>query len=261
MGGSLTKVDIGSGRGWLAPEPAASLRRIDAQLGRLADINEAGRSPEQANANRARWLAYERYLNGGPWAPKAPYALGADESVHCWGYAADTDDSYNATASAVWLENGWVQTAIYPNNPNKHEPWHREYRKDRDKHRTSGGAAGSEDDMSEKAERQIQQIYNAMFTGGPSMTENGNAVQASLAKIWNAVKPIRRDGKDVALRQEIADIKTTVYAQNAAILGMEAAIKALATSKGFDPAAILKAAQEGVEQGLRGVTFTANIDG
>jgi len=72
MGGTLTKVDIGGGRGWLAPKPAASLRRIDAQLGRLADINEAGRSPEQANANRARWLAYERYLNGGPLAPKAP---------------------------------------------------------------------------------------------------------------------------------------------------------------------------------------------
>ncbi|MHC9046817.1 M15 family metallopeptidase domain-containing protein [Microbacterium saperdae] len=143
MGGTLTKVDIGHGRGWLAPAPAASLRRIDAQLGRLADINEAGRSPEQANKNRAKWLAYERYLNGGPWAPKAPYALGADESVHCWGYAADTDDSYDARASAVWLDNGWVQTALYPNNLAKHEPWHREYREDLDNHKNEAGGGTS----------------------------------------------------------------------------------------------------------------------
>lgn len=143
MGGTLVKTDIGHGRGWLAPAPAASLRRIDVQLGRPADINEAGRSPEQANANRARWLAYERYLNGGPWAPKAPYALGADESVHCWGYAADTDDSYDPIAAGVWLDNGWVQTALYPNNPAKHEPWHREYREDRDNHRNDPAPAGN----------------------------------------------------------------------------------------------------------------------
>ena len=144
MGGTVIKVDIGHGRGWLAPAPAASLARIDAQLGRPADINEAGRSPEQANENRRKWLAYERYLNGGPWAPKAPYALGADQSVHCWGYAADTDDSYDPAASAVWERNGWVQTALYPNNLAKHEPWHREYREDRDQHRNDPAPAGAE---------------------------------------------------------------------------------------------------------------------
>lgn len=142
MGGTLIKTDLGHGRGWAAPAPAASIRRIDAQLGRLADINEAGRSPEQADENRRRWLAYERYLNGGPWAPKASYALGSDESVHCWGYAADTDDSYDPEASAVWLDNGWVQTALYPNNPRKHEPWHREYQWWRDNHRNDPAPAG-----------------------------------------------------------------------------------------------------------------------
>lgn len=143
MGGTLITTDIGHGRGWLAPAPAASLRRIDAQLGRLADINEAGRSPEQADENRRKWLAYERYLNGGPWAPKAPYALGSDKSVHCWGFAADTDDSYDRHASWVWLDNGWVQTALYPNNLAKHEPWHREYFEHLDNHRFDGAPSGS----------------------------------------------------------------------------------------------------------------------
>ncbi len=142
MGGTLVKVNIGHGRGWLAPAPAASLRRIDAQLGRPADINEAGRSPEQADENRRKWLAYERYLNGGPWAPKAPYALGSDQSVHCWGYAADSDDWYNARAAAVWRENGWRQTARYPGNKAKDEPWHGEYFEHLDVHRFDGTPAG-----------------------------------------------------------------------------------------------------------------------
>lgn len=143
MGGSLIKTDLGHGRGWASPKAAASIRRIDAQLGRLADINEAGRSPEQANANRRKWLAYERYLNGGPWAPKAPYALGAEDSVHCWGGAADSDDWYNARAAAVWRDNGWRQTARYPGNKAKDEPWHGEYFEHLDDHRNDPAPAGS----------------------------------------------------------------------------------------------------------------------
>lgn len=134
-------VDLGSGRGRAAPEAAASIRRIDAELGRLADINEAWRSPEQANANRARWLAYERHLNGGPYAPAAPYALGADASVHCEGYAADSDDWYNTAAAAVWRRNGWRQTARYPGTA-RDEPWHGEYRREWDENYGSGFAAG-----------------------------------------------------------------------------------------------------------------------
>lgn len=155
MGGTLIKTDLGHGRGWASPKAAASIRRIDTQLGRLADINEAGRSPERANENRRKWLAYERYLNGGPWAPKAPYALGADESVHCSGNAADSDDWYVARAAAVWRDNGWRQTARYPGNKAKDEPWHGEYDEHLDNHRNdpapSGGgsaiAVPEEDDM------------------------------------------------------------------------------------------------------------------
>lgn len=137
MGGTLTKVDIGHERGWLAPAAAASLARIDAQLGRLADVNEAGRSPEQADANYARWLSY---LAGGPWAP---YALPAAQSVHCIGEAVDSDDWYDAAAAAVWRDNGWRQTALYPNNPKKNEPWHGEYFIEHDNHRGESAAGGT----------------------------------------------------------------------------------------------------------------------
>lgn len=157
MGGALIKTDLGYGRGWASPKAAASIKRIDAQLGRPADINEAGRSPEQANENRRRWLAYERYLKGGPWAPKAPYALGAEDSVHCAGDAADSDDWYDPHAAAVWRDNGWRQTARYFDRAGrptaKDEPWHGEHFEHLDNHSNDPAAAGhtatpqEEDDM------------------------------------------------------------------------------------------------------------------
>lgn len=176
MGGSLTKVDLGHGRGWASPSAAASIRRIDAQLGRPADINEAGRSPEQANKNRAAWLAYERYLKGGPWAPKAPYALGADQSVHCWGGAADSDDWYDPRAAAIWRDNGWRQTARYFDSKGrptaKDEPWHGEYSEHLDNHRNDPAPAGGKTTaaaittLEEPAMRTIRWNGKHVFTFG-----------------------------------------------------------------------------------------------
>lgn len=120
-------VDLGHGRGRAERSTAEAVWRIDADLGRPADVNEAWRSPEQANANRARWLAYARYLNGGPWAPQAPYALGAEDSVHCDGEAIDSDDWYNPAAAAVWSRHGFRQTARYPGTA-RDEIWHGEHR-------------------------------------------------------------------------------------------------------------------------------------
>lgn len=150
-------VDLGHGRGRAAPDAAAAIFRIDADLGRPADINEAWRSPEQANANRARWKAYERYLNGGPWAPKAPYALGAEDSVHCDGEAADSDDWYDPAAAAVWRRHGFRQTARYPGTA-RDETWHGEYRREWDQNygRPAGGDATpiEEDDMYTETDRE-----------------------------------------------------------------------------------------------------------
>lgn len=133
----MRRTELSGGRGWLDAPAAASVHRIDRQLGRLADVNEAGRSAAQADANHAAWL---RYLAGGP---KAPYALPASQSVHCQGMAVDSDDWYNARAAAVWRENGWKQTARYPGNPKKDEPWHGEYFPALDKHRNEPASSGA----------------------------------------------------------------------------------------------------------------------
>lgn len=113
----------GNDRGWASDAAAASIFRIDKQLGRPVQITDAGRSAEDADANYARYLAY---LDGGPWAP---LALPANKSVHCKGDATDSDDT-----DAPWTANGWAQTARYPDD--RDEPWHREYFPDRDQHRT-----------------------------------------------------------------------------------------------------------------------------
>ena len=112
--------DLGYGRGWASDDAAASIFRIDKHLGRPADINEAGRSAEDANRNAAAWVAYQAGTG-----PKAPYALDAAHSVHCTGNAADSDDWYNPDAAAVWRAGGWRQTARY--NDDRDEPWHGEH--------------------------------------------------------------------------------------------------------------------------------------
>lgn len=150
--GGLVKVDLGHGRGWASPDAAASIRRIDQQLGRPADINEAGRSPEKADNNYRKWVAYN---NGtGPWAP---YALPASKSVHCTGNAADSDDWYNPDAAAVWRDNGWRQTARY--NDARDEPWHGEYFQSLDNHRDEPAPAGEQEDtMNAAQEAKLDQL-------------------------------------------------------------------------------------------------------
>lgn len=144
-------VDIGGGRGRLAAEAAASLARIDAQLGRPADVNEAWRSPQQADANYAAWI---RYLNGGP---VAPYALPASQSIHCRGYAVDSDDWYNPAAAAVWRANGWRQTARYPGT-SRDEPWHGEYFPAYDNHRYAPAGQEVEDIMNAEQEAKLDRL-------------------------------------------------------------------------------------------------------
>lgn len=70
----------------LTPDAAASWVRMETELGRTLDVN---RSYADWDAQMDFYEAYQRYLNGGPWAP---LALHPSESWHCRGLAVDTDD-------------------------------------------------------------------------------------------------------------------------------------------------------------------------
>ncbi|WP_137771826.1 MULTISPECIES: hypothetical protein [unclassified Microbacterium] len=140
-------VDIGGGRGRLAAPAAASLARVDAAFryafGRAADINEAWRSPEQADKN---YRAYVAYLAGrGPWAA---LAYPAATSIHCRGYALDTDDTSTAHMR-IWNEHGWFWT-VYRNGK-LIERWHLEYFPERDKHRGASAAGTTTPTPGQKA--------------------------------------------------------------------------------------------------------------
>lgn len=120
-----------------APAAAASWQRLEAAVGRRVGINRTSDTvPEQMKYYNA-YLAYQRYLNGGPWAPVAPLALHPDYSEHVYksdsngGIAVDTDERLEAFA-----EHGWIR-----NVPS--EPWHYEYRPNLDQHRNSSAGTPS----------------------------------------------------------------------------------------------------------------------
>lgn len=229
-------VDLGHGRGRAAPDTAAAVFRIDAELGRPADVNEAWRSPEQANANRARWLAYQRYLNGGPYAPKAPYALGAEDSVHCDGEAVDSDDWYDPDAAAVWRRNGFRQTARYPGTA-KDEPWHGEHRREWDQNYGRGVAAGGNaspivrewDEMASKEE--LRDVVREEVTGWleglngkisdnitPAVTDIKATTNGLNEKIGWVLASLERDGAlEVEQMRVLAGIASALPAAGGAV--------------------------------------------
>ena len=152
---------------------------------------------------------------------------------------------------------GMVPGLISPARGYPDEPWHVV---DLDPWAAVPAGSGSsfvpeEDDMfTDDDRKKIGAVYDAVFSGGNSMKDNKRSISASLADIVEKVGPDYRGGKAISLRQEIADTKTKVYA-------LEAAVRALATTKGADPTAILKAVEDGVRTAMSGVTFSANVDG
>lgn len=139
MIGIAGTVLINGGRGRATLQCAQSIHRIDAQLGRLLDINSAWRDPLE---QEKLYTAYRNYVNGnGPWAP---IALKPEDSVHCDGEAIDSDDQ-SAEMVKLLGDNGWFRTVYRWVNGvyTLVEPWHYEYDYKRDKF-FGGIPAGSE---------------------------------------------------------------------------------------------------------------------
>lgn len=155
----MQTTDLGAGRGWLDAPAAASICRIDAQLGHPVQITEAGRTYQQQQEHYDRYLAY---LAGGPWAP---IALDPDTpSVHQVGYATDSDE-----ADAPWKENGWFHT-VYRDGVLV-EPWHREYDASRDQHINDPAPTASHQENTDMGLRIITSPYYR--AAGQQVLHNG----------------------------------------------------------------------------------------
>lgn len=119
----MQTVDLGGGRGWLDAPAAASLLRVDRQIGHRLQITEAGRTGER-----------QAYLHDG-WVRRLPgfnYAAPRGESPHEAGNAIDT----NERLVAVLAEHGWWR-------PLSFEPWHFVYRASHDQHRNDPAPTGT----------------------------------------------------------------------------------------------------------------------
>lgn len=240
------------------PDAADAFRRADSQVldefSRRIDVNSTYRSWSD---QMVMYIDWSRYVASGyrpALKPDHSKAVHPSQSFHVSGTALDSDDWRNARIVAILAENGFIRNRLSVPG----EQHHFEYIRARDKNYgkpASGGGQSEEDEMlTDEEHRWLKSIRDAIFSGGNSMLDNKRSISASLAEIVQNVGPIRRSTGPVSLRQEVADTKTMV-------IGMEAAIRALATVQGADPDAILTAVQNGVENAMRKVTFTADVDG
>lgn len=97
---------------------AASFHRVEKRARRRIDVNSSYRDWDE---QMRLYLAYQRHLAGGPWAP---LALHPDRSMHCKGLAIDSDDHTLMRAAGDY---GWRSTV-------ETEPWHFDYFRNLDKH-------------------------------------------------------------------------------------------------------------------------------
>lgn len=161
--------DLGYGRGWLNPAEAASVRRMDAQLGYAMQISEAGRT------NERQWYLWNLYYvknSFGQWVPRPasqrPDWLGKPAypgtSPHEQGNAIDTEQY--RTHGRMLLENGWRRTI-------SSEPWHWVYNSALDRYYGQPAGGGNvvippnpKDIMTPEQAQQLSAVYAAIF--GPA---------------------------------------------------------------------------------------------
>lgn len=157
------QVALGGGRGWLDAAAAASIKRIDAAIGHMLQITEAGRS---FFTQEKHWLKYLR--DGYPIAlnPNTP-------SEHQKGKAIDSDEAQRFIA--LMEEHGWFRTVYRWVNGKWTlvERWHFEYFIDRDKRRNDPAPSGG-------GQTPIEEILMAQGSGTEVIVtdrdKNGKAI-------------------------------------------------------------------------------------
>lgn len=261
----------------LNPSAAASYEALNkaftARFGKRLNISSGARTYEEQvtifttnnQLTPIRWSNGQyitRKWQGRTWYLKPGYATaavpGTSNHEDPPGRAADFGSGVQTRYSAEhnWMlanagNYGWEWTG---RTFVTIEPWHWE------KTLSWSGGGGSttpeEDDMPTMSEFLNYPAYD----GGPTIsTFFKNVDQGGIAtQVWHSTK-VRRPEGDFEALQELADTKSILLQLRASQAGLEAAIQALANAKGLDASAILEAAQRGVENALKKVSFTAEI--
>lgn len=109
-------------------------------------------------------------------------------------------------------------------------------------------------------QKKLDFLVDAFVNGGPSMLYGASLIDLidDLPRRFLQA-PILRDGKKIALIQEIADAKTIGLRNEATLAALLLAVKQLATGQGTDPAAFQEAIESGVKSALDGLVGTATV--
>lgn len=196
----VTQVDVGHGRGWLAPGPAASLLRVDWQIGGVLPTSSLGRTAAEQQK------LIDAAAAGDP-NVFMPAAVG--ESPHQLGISADVPRWWDY--EAVLNDNGWTRPL-----PTR-DPVHFNYNPDRDNHLNDpiGGFLMS---LSDAEQRQVydwlNQIQQALFNGnqivGPDFRPI-DVLTSHATATFGLVKAIAAEGDEqtqasaAAIVDELAD--------------------------------------------------------
>lgn len=222
--------DIGHGRGWLNADAAASLWRIDAEIGHPLQITDAGRTWEQQKAN---WDAWQ---NG-----TGSFAAYPGTSPHEAGNAIDT----NERLVEILHRHGWRRPLAF-------EPWHFVYWPNLDNHLNES----VEDEMTPEQARQLEAVFQALF-GAANVPAN------KTGKITWAKPFGEKPGEAHYGLLDIAIYSQALIAKNAGVLAaLQTAVSQLSAGSGvaLDMKAIEDAAERGARDALSGLTLTAKVD-
>ncbi|MGW9345893.1 hypothetical protein ACWGR3_30600 [Streptomyces albidoflavus] len=217
------------------PPAAASMRRLEARLGRPHDCNSSYRDWDKQMSMHVAWERYEASGYRRDLYPGHSRALHPDDSMHCKGLADDSDDWTTPGFIELAEDHGWIRTAA--SDPT--ERHHFEYQWWRDNHRFDPAPAGQEqeDDMFTDEDRAL-------------LRTAARKAEAASAGIWQGGHDTI-DGTVQRFRYGVLPVVTHSQIVHAGQLaGLTAAVRQLASADGLDLDAIKDAARAGAEEAL-----------
>lgn len=173
-----------------------------------------------------RTLAAQQHLydTKGPGLAAVP-----GTSNHGWALAVDLGGGINSfgTAQHVWMvangpAYGWIHPTWARQGGGREEAWHFEY-----EGTTTTPPTSEEDDMTPAQAAQLTTILDLLTPGVEGVKFDGDifsrikAIQSDASTARAQTGPVSRGGKDVSIRQEIADTKTTVLGLVSDIWGVK----------------------------------------
>ncbi|UUE19316.1 hypothetical protein [Microbacterium sp. J1-1] len=218
MGGAPVIEEIRPGVSFV-PEAALAFRRLEARLGRRADVN---RTYADYDTQMSMYLAWTAWVHGVGPKPAHSRALHPDLSMHCRGVAWDSDDWRTVGFITLAAEYGFIRTAA--GDPS--EQHHFEYQSWNDKH------YGEKVDAMSAAD-----VWNYPITRqGKKLRTIDDLVDTrdALARVELTLSDIRRDGQKVTMRDDLVETGSIARRTLAAV---EALAKSVSTG-GVTPAQV-----------------------